>query len=69
MKNILNREFNNTFPNKEKINVINVIKCTNCKENYIGASQEFYKKVSLHENNINISENRTVSKTTFSIQK
>ena len=41
-------------------NVIYVIECTNCEDNYIGCTQSLNQRTSLHRSNIKIAANRTL---------
>ena len=42
-------------------NVVYIIECSKCKEIYIGSTQALNTRISLHRNNIKITENRKLS--------
>ena len=42
-------------------NVVYIIKCSKCKEDYIGPTQALDTRISLHKSNIKITENRKLN--------
>ena len=47
-------------------NVIYALECENCRENYIGLTQDLQNRTSLHKSNIKIEANRKYRESTFS---